>query len=616
MNLDSNRTSRNLAIPSIGIALAVSAVVFFREPVINQDEVVAYILNFSELKWISFSISLALFAVLSAFGRIEQTSNLRIGVVDLSAAALTMWAAFSLLWAPDMGAASLSVSYWLLGAGFFIVARTASRDDAIDIIHWFVLVSLALALIVSLIGGNRFTQNGFGNENFAAEYLSVAGLAGLALWKNGATIARWATRGVVLLAIGYLLVAVPSRLQFVAFAVAALYLLGQRGTGRSRLWLGAVIGLGLIGLATVVAVTGPETFIAGLGQSIQERLQIWANSLILGAHHPVTGGGLGSYYYNYSAFINSYLEVVPVLGQPACPTFDRQPIAAENDAIHLFAELGVVGLIVGVVCGARAYWVLFHVQVEPIVSRLGAALTGLLAVSLFSFPFQNPAPLVLGAIVLGVVASEDARAMVAIDGPRSRRIRIVGMLSIAVVALVIATTTVPELRAKTDFSRGSVAAQRGNVPSAIEYFVAATAHSVRSPKVRIRAYTQALIADPNTRRASLDGLSLEELYALAHSASPSNPLVLDLRLKHILSSSGLQVDLQALEELVAVFKNNSGSTVANPHVIEAALSIQLGDTARAEAALKVAETLIREPLNANDTTNVQNIASLKAQLRR
>jgi hypothetical protein len=90
--------------------------------------------------------------------------------------------------------------------------------------------------------------------------------------------------------------------------------------------------------------------------------------------------------------------------------------------------------------------------------------------------------------------------------------------------------------------------------------------------------------------------------------------LIDLRLKQLLSSTGRQLDPRDTEELIANLKRSTGRDDANGHVLEAAFSIQIGETQRARKALPAAWSLVRDPPDENDITNRRNIEVLEGQL--
>ena len=135
--------------------------------------------------------------------------------------------------------------------------------------------------------------------------------------------------------------------------------------------------------------------------------------------------------------------------------------------------------------------------------------------------------------------------------------------------------------------------------------------SEHNPRSRHRAYTQTIVTGPSFWISQ--ALDLDLLFVKSASASPLNPVLIDLRLKQILSQTGRELNLDEIEAMLSKLKRAVSQFNAHPHILEVALALQLGDRERGAMALKRARTLISE-YGANATPNLQNIRILEQSL--
>ncbi|MDD5132003.1 MAG: O-antigen ligase family protein [bacterium] len=78
-----------------------------------------------------------------------------------------------------------------------------------------------------------------------------------------------------------------------------------------------------------------------LGASLQQRFLIWCCSLEMFYHHPLTGQGWGLFELFYPYYQSSYLQ------NPAFASYKTHANHAHNEVLHIAAELGVVGVLLG-----------------------------------------------------------------------------------------------------------------------------------------------------------------------------------------------------------------------------------------------------------------------------
>ena len=250
---------------------------------------------------------------------------------------------------------------------------------------------------------------------------------------------------------------------------------------------------------------------------------------------------------------------------------------------------------------------------------IGVPITALLAISLISSPLENPATLILAAVLVGRIIGAspnnggDVGSAIKLSRLRQVQPKTVALLASSLLC-VCAAVSWPETPAGLAYGRGEALDRLGRLGASAQSFQQASSISDRSPKIRIRVFTQTIIAGPSywmDQEADLD-----QLYEQAATASPNNSVVIDLRLKQRLSTTGLVLDRSEIERLLATLKRNTGRSLANAFVLEAAFALQIGDRDRAKAALATARERIRDPSDKNDGTNLENIRALEALLVR
>lgn len=177
---------------------------------------------------------------------------------------------------------------------------------------------------------------------------------------------------------------------FGAFLIAYTFL-GRRG----RIALGVLAVLGLFGLSALMADPAPlekaassvvEAAATGAGEarlsgklSLATRQQYWATAWHMGADLFPFGGGLGSYADRARQYQTS-------------TSYTR---SAHNVVLKLYAELGLLGLALGLWFAATAlmaFWQARKSERAREAALIGAALLVLLAHGLIDIDFDTPAP--------------------------------------------------------------------------------------------------------------------------------------------------------------------------------------------------------------------------------
>ena len=585
----------------VGMAFALACTSFLIEFLPHGLSVVIF--ETKMIKWLSISVVTATAIGLVGVGVIAAREY-RPGLIDLAVGIFVLWALSSGLWTPDKLAFSFSVLHITQMLAVFLFLRIINETSAKSLIEGLAVSGVVLSLVLISLGLAEGFDGGFGNENFAAEFLTVATvlLSALAVinWrlmarKRALVYAVVAAAGLV-----YLLFLAPSNLQFLGLAGAAAFALWWV----SRRLFAGVIVVAVIGIIAVVLLA-PE-FADQLPRTFRDRAQIWVNASLLAVQAPLTGHGLGSFFHLYPSVQDSYVDVAPFLGAPAFDGFLRNAPASENEFLQVFSELGGIGLLFAIGVLATAASRVMRLPFAHVGVACGVTLASAIAISLVSFPMQNPAPALVATVMLAAGAGFHARTT---EPHRDRRSRL-PIYGLAAASAIVTVLLVPPLQASWSFAHAEAYDGLRNKSAATQWVLRTLEHSSLDPRWRLRAFNQVVI-DPE--RASLD-IDLDELFAVSSSAAPQQPLLLDLRLKQLLSTSGLVLDLDEIEGMLSALMQSSGRSRANAHILEAQLALQLGDRERAVRAVTRARSLIGEPRKAGDETNLINLEGLERQL--
>jgi O-antigen ligase len=333
------------------------------------------------------------------------------------------------------------------------VAIAAGTVSALGLLQHVGCLPLGIP-VISLPGST------FGNRNIAGEFVAMA----LPLGLGAARGAR--SRG-------------SSGAMYGAVAVAALFLAATRARGA---WAGGAAGVvfalaamrtrwamstrvavaALVALACIVAAVpgqwtphdagdnkrygGVALVLEGALDShspaLRSRLGMWRRTLRMIADAPWVGVGPG----NWPVVFPRYAE--PHSVDDGVLTATLAPRQAHDDALERAGETGAVGLLaLLVLAGATATTIRRRLAEEGdsriVAAAAGGALVSLVVTGVAGFPLEMPGTLTLGAVALGLVATEGTRA------PSRRRgwlVFAVGCLGL-VVAILRADRSVTSQRA-------------------------------------------------------------------------------------------------------------------------------------------------------------------------
>lgn len=607
-------TNARLVPSALGLGLAIAVLWFVRIEVTQENLANATSLTlayeFDHVKWFGAGFVLLLWATFLAFGLIGRRADPLIAKVDLFVGAFFAFAAASFVWSPDETTALQAGLHGLLLLFAYVLTRLTAEQELKRLIGTFAHISIAGTFVVSLLVSESKVFGGLGNENFLAEFLLVmCGLASVTVFGERGVVRTCSTL-VVGSGLGYLIVFAPSNLQFVGLTAIAVYFLAWAQRWRT---FGFATSILVIGAFTVFLWILEFDGLHRLPINALDRMQIWTNAAIMFLDQPVLGRGLGSFFHDFGVYSDRFAGVFPHMVLESYGNYARQPSGADSEPLDLLVRLGVVG-------GAIAFSILFGLYRTCLFTNrsgagpLGISITAGLAVGTVSLTFANAATMIPLSLAAGWIVNYEPERSTKLLRIGSRFSRVLG-LSVALLIIPVLVLTQRDVIAGKSFSRALAYDEKGDTVASAESLLHAIRISDTDPRLRIMAYTQTIIAGPEFRQAnSITVAQLESMFRRARDASPDNPLLLDIRLKSLLSQSGLTLDLAEIENMLNSLKKTTGRSNANAHILEAALAVQLKDGPRATAALSTAEALVRDPPGQNDAANLANIKVLKEAL--
>lgn len=284
-----------------------------------------------------------------------------------------------------------------LSAGFLAATYCIFQFYGVDFPFWIKL------------GGRGRLFSTFGNPNYLAGYL-IGCLPMAFVWFMSIK-KRWKKLiAGILIVIPYTAVLMTyTRASWAGLLASAIFTLGvlfifcgKRLFKENRYWLAGLTSL-LLAITVIYSVPNPVNWpgrsVVGraassfnFGQSsLQMRFLIWLSTIEIAKEHPIIGSGIGTLGINYPEGQGE------VLAQARYRHFIPQAnksINAHNDLLHMWAEIGILGLLCAAWIIIAFYTVAFRSlkranseQKMLLVGFMGGALA-ILGHSIFSFPFH------------------------------------------------------------------------------------------------------------------------------------------------------------------------------------------------------------------------------------
>jgi tetratricopeptide (TPR) repeat protein len=365
-------------------------------------------------------------------------------------AAWLVWSALACAWSPNPALSLRLWMHWLAAAtAYALLFHLSDRGEHLRPV---VAAALAAGVVVAVLGigqrvwGWTFVPQAFppsatfANKNVAAQFavgVLPLGLVWLAGSRRGRSMAGAAAATILLLAFVAL-----TRTRSAALAAVVESLVLVAWWGPRRRWGWAMAGAAA---ALVMGIAVQHQWSSAPGSasavSVQGRLAIWRNTLVMIREHPVLGVGPGAHAIVYPAY-HRRAVVDPLFSSRVHLDF------AHDDYLQLTSELGLVGAALLAVLAVAAVRLVRAARARAGTGEdavLGAAATaaaaGLLTDALFSFAAYRALPpwlLALEAGILAVLARGPAPARgFLVAGPTARR-ALAGAAAMASVALVVA----------------------------------------------------------------------------------------------------------------------------------------------------------------------------------
>ena len=294
------------------------------------------------------------------------------------------WIAASLSWSPDQaqGASILvaigSIALVVWGVGLVRAAVPA-------VITAVFTVALLLLIVFPEVHG------GFGNENWASEWLMMAApFVVLFAWRNSSRFLSAAVGALLILAAGYLVLGTSGDAwMLVAWVVVLAYCVRRR-------WWGAMAFVVLvpINIALLWSYLGDR-----IVSSVLPRAELWINTVAMWLEHPFIGHGVGSFGFEYGRFQEVHTGLFPGLDTILRP-YVVEAGAAHNEVLQGLAEVGLIGMFL---VGVFIWLVVRAPAMDGIAMAAKWSLLIAAPLCVVSFPLQNTATLLMMATAVGVL---------------------------------------------------------------------------------------------------------------------------------------------------------------------------------------------------------------------
>lgn len=258
------------------------------------------------------------------------------------------WVALSMTWSPDLGAALQHVARYVLSAFLFLIVFTAVRTR--QHVRWLLGAFVAASTLSGAYGlisppppGEEDRLAGtIGEPNQLAAVLVAGFVISLAL---GVTEKRWPLLRGLYFASSVLCLLTTfltlSRAGLIALVLAMVAAVIVGGRWRPQIALAATLAvLSLVGFFAFVATPDQRARVTNTGQGATTgRSDIWTVGWRMVMANPIKGVGTGQFEGSSVHYL-----IAPGTIRRSDLIID-QPKVAHNIYLHIFAELGIVGLV-------------------------------------------------------------------------------------------------------------------------------------------------------------------------------------------------------------------------------------------------------------------------------
>ncbi len=439
-------------------------------------------------------------ALLFWHASVQGLALLRSTIATLLVAFLA-WSLLTMLWAHNLYEALIkALDYSAAVLAGLLVAHTITRNR--HALHWVLVALFWSGIALALLGIAQFLflvewvdqhappSATFNNKNMAAQYGLLTLPLGIVLFLRAKTpLSNW-TYGIGSMIIAVFITYTRTRAAWLSLllemSLLAIFLLYEARSGHVSAFAqrGKIAPIVVALLGWLVAVhfdaNGFRWFLSfvsdvalGTVDAVKfdgtgiPRIAIWSNTLLMIWENPF-GVGLGNWVVEYPAY-HSRVIVDHEMSESI------QHINAHNDYLEFAAELGFIGvaLLAGIAwrVGAVAKRMLISQSGDRRYLMLGVllAVIGICFDAIFSFPFQQPVPLFLMIVYLGIVAANERGGDAPAAGEKGDVLAVVSnrtaLLSagaaLSALSLAALLLHIRWFESEVEFRKATISSQRG-----------------------------------------------------------------------------------------------------------------------------------------------------------
>jgi len=393
---------------------------------------------------------------------------------------------------------------------YFIIVNNINKDKQINL---FVNSLLIIGGLFGIYG--IFQYNGidlpywagnverqqvfglFGNVNYFAEFLIIPLPIALSLFfvtknKLGKSLLL-----ISIFAMGTSLILTFTRGSYLAMGISSIFIFSLFLTIRGRMALQKnkkIIILAIVAIIMVLTLfiiptplNSEDTVIYKIKSRIQiseliggvaskRRIANWASTIMMIKDHPLLGSGIGTYKYNILSYQAEFFD----RGENRTIYPYGFPDKAHNEYLQLWAELGIVGLIIFL-------WLMFTYfnygikylkrekdkQKQGIIIGLMGTVAAVLVDAIFEFPLHLPTNVVLFWLIIGLSVSMINKEISTEDEKGKKlTLRFKPLLYIAIIFLTVflCVTVARPFMARTYWYQGNMEGKKENFQGAIDAY--------------------------------------------------------------------------------------------------------------------------------------------------